>query len=378
MVEEKPENIEASEESARARRVPPTIDLEATEIPNEAPDTDSSAQSAPSAQPTSPGRISLLTISALSGACAAALVLGAAWLFDRGQNSTPAAPVAPTVSVATVNELTARVASLESRTSKPIAAVTDPAVAGRIDALEKSEAALRGDLADLQTKLAKPAAANEEPKPVAGEQALPEISEIKQRLAAIERTNNEQGAAIAQESAKPADDVALRRLVAAALLDLHARTGDAYVAALGAAKSLAPKPDALRPLENFASTGVPSPAVLCRELLSLVPKLSPPSPDNSAAASSLIDRLQAGAAKLVRIERTDAVGNERGNVVARVTAAALRNDYSEARRELNTLSSADRAVAQGWIEKADARDAALAASRQFAAEAMTALAKPAP
>jgi hypothetical protein len=65
-------------------------------------------------------------------------------------------------------------------------------------------------------------------------------------------------------------------------------------------------------------------------------------------------------------------------VVARITAAALRNDSSEARRELNTLSPADRAAAQGWIDKADARDAALAASRQFAAEAMSALAKPAP
>jgi hypothetical protein len=81
---------------------------------------------------------------------------------------------------------------------------------------------------------------------------------------------------------------------------------------------------------------------------------------------------------LVKIERTDAVGNQRENIVARVTAAALRNDYSEARRELNTLSPADRAAAQAWIEKADARDAALCASRQFAAEAMTALAKQAP
>jgi hypothetical protein len=113
-------------------------------------------------------------------------------------------------------------------------------------------------------------------------------------------------------------------------------------------------------------------------LLTLVPKLSPPTPENSSAGSSIVDRLQAGAAKLVRIERTDAVGNERGNVVARVTAAALRNDYNEARRELKTMTPADRAAAQGWIEKADARDAALAVSRQFAAEAMTALAKPAP
>jgi hypothetical protein len=45
---------------------------------------------------------------------------------------------------------------------------------------------------------------------------------------------------------------------------------------------------------------------------------------------------------------------------------------------LNTLAPADRAAAQGWIDKADARDAALAASRKFAAEAMAALNKPAP
>jgi len=76
------------------------------------------------------------------------------------------------------------------------------------------------------------------------------------------------------------------------------------------------------------------------------------------------------------IERTDTVGTDRGAVVARITAAALRNDFSEARRELKTLSPEDRAAVQGWLDRADARDAALAASRQFATEAMAALAKP--
>ena len=80
----------------------------------------------------------------------------------------------------------------------------------------------------------------------------------------------------------------------------------------------------------------------------------------------------------MRIERTDGVGNDRGAVVARVTAAALRNEYAEARRELKTLEPADRAAAQAWIDKADARDAALAASRKFAADAMATLANPAP
>jgi hypothetical protein len=135
----------------------------------------------------------------------------------------------------------------------------------------------------------------------------------------------------------------------------------------------------LKPLDGFAAKGVPSPAGLSRELLTLVPKLSPPpAPENATTGSGLVERLQAGAAKLVRIERTDTVGNGRGAVVARATAAALRNEFNEARRELNTLAPADRAAAQAWLDKCDARDAALAASRQFAAEAMAALAKPAP
>jgi hypothetical protein len=172
--------------------------------------------------------------------------------------------------------------------------------------------------------------------------------------------------------------VPLRRVVASALLDVLVRIGEPYSAALAAAKSLAPGPDALKPLDAFAVKGVPSPAALSRDLLTLVPKLSPPAPENSTTGAGIVDRLQAGAAKLVRIERTDTVGNDRGAVVARATAAALRNELAEARRELNALPPADRAAAQAWLDKCDARDAALAASRQFAAEAMAALAKPAP
>ena len=80
----------------------------------------------------------------------------------------------------------------------------------------------------------------------------------------------------------------------------------------------------------------------------------------------------------MRIERTDTVGTDRGAIVSRVTAAALRNDVSEARRELTSLNPADRAPAQGWLDKAGERDAALSASHRFAAEAMAALAKSAP
>jgi hypothetical protein len=134
----------------------------------------------------------------------------------------------------------------------------------------------------------------------------------------------------------------------------------------------------LKPLDQFAEKGVPNAGRLSTELLALVPKMSPAAQQNEATTGTgLVERLQAGAAKLVKIERTDTVGNDRGAVVARITAAALRNDFNEARRELKTLEPADRAAAQSWLERADARDAALAASRQFATDAMAALAKPA-
>src|SRR5262249_24853457 len=173
------------------------------------------------------------------------------------------------------------------------------------------------------------------------------------------------------------EDLPLRRLVAAALLDVAVRHGDPFAAALATAKALAPNPDALKPLDQFADKGVPNPPALNRELLALVPKLSPAAQDAATTGNSIVEKLQAGASKLVRIERTDSTGNDRAAIVARVTAAAIRNDFGEARRELASLSPEDRAPAQAWLDKAAARDAALAASRHFADEAMAALAKPA-
>ena len=384
MADDTPEDITPPPESGRPKRPPPTIDLEASEVTSETQGAGEAAGAEPQPEPSAPQRsrsaFSSALIAAVTGAVAAALVIAAATLAGwPGEPVAPTAPAAPQVSSADIDALAARVASVESKAGKPAAAAPDPAAAARIEALEKSLASLRGELAATRSQSEKLAADLDSVKTAPRETAAPvDLSGINDRLAQIERTNRAQTSEIAQENAKPADDVPLRRIVAAALLDVLVRSGDPYPAALSAAKSLAPDPDALKPLEAFAASGVPSAAILSRELLTLVPKLQPPVPENAATGTGLVARLQAGASKLVRIERTDAVGNDRGNVVARITAAALRNDSSEARRELNTLSPADRAAAQGWIDKADARDAALAASRQFAAEAMSALAKPAP
>jgi len=379
MAGSRPEETEPSPDPGRAKRDPPTIDLEATEVPGEQPNSAAEPEPGPSFEGSRNSSMRSGVIGGVSGACAAALVTALAWyLGGPGEFASQGAPPAPAVSAAAVDDLAARIANVESKASKPAAAPLDAAAAARIDVLERSVSAVRAELAGVRAESEKIGVAVNDLKSVPHPGApAPDLSDINERIAGLERATRAQSAALAQESAKPGDDVPLRRIVAAALLDVLVRTGDPYAPALATAKSLAPNPDLLKPLESFATSGVPSAAVLSRELLALVPKLSPPN-EKPAAGSSLVDRLQAGAAKLVRIERTDAVGNERGNVVARATAAALRNDYNEARRELNTLASADRAPAQEWIEKTDARDRALAASRQFATDAMTALAKPAP
>ena len=407
MVDDRPEDVGSPPDPGRAKRAPPTIDLKATEVSGETKNAAADAPVEPAPQDsrnqgsshggssegaTSGGEsserpkaaasaarspsISPWVIAPMSGAVAAALVITVGWML--GWPQVQVAPAGPQVSASAIDDLAGRVAGLESKVGKP---GTDSAAAARFDALEKSLAALRGDFASLRTQSQKLAADIGNARAAPGESvAALDLTALNERISQIERLSRTQSAEIAREGekiaeSKPADDVPLRRVVAAALLDVAVQQGHPFPEVLAAAKSLAPNPDALKPLDSFAATGVPNPPLLSRELLTLVPKLSPPA-ETSTSGSGIVDRLQAGASRLVRVERTDATGNDRGAIVGRVTQAALRNDLADARRELNALSQADRAPAQAWLDKADARDAALAASRQFATEAMTALAKP--
>jgi hypothetical protein len=396
MVDDRPEDIDSPPDPGRARRAPPTIDLKATDVtgdirnaagdarpeqspqssPDEGPSEARTDGASAAVSPATSRPISPWVIAPISGAVAAALVITVGWML--GWPAVQVAPSVPQINASAIDDLTARVAGLEQKVGKQ---VTDAAAAARADALEKSLTALRGDLASLRTQSEKLSAEANNAKSASGESvAAPDLSALNERISELERSSRNQSAEIARESEKiaenkPADDLLLRRVVAAALLDVAVQQGHPFPALLSTAKSLSPNPDALKPLDAFASTGVPNAPLLSRELLTLVPKLSPPA-ESSTSGSGIIDRLQAGASKLVRIERTDATGNDRSAIVARATAAALRNDFAEARRELNTLSATDRAPAQAWLDKADARDAALAASRQFAADAMTVLARP--
>jgi hypothetical protein len=403
MADDKPEDAGLAPDPGRAKRAPPTIDLDATDVSTQPQDEAGEPEAQPASEQAKSDQASVeetaaeplperaaaraavasapvspWVIAPFSGAVAAAVVIAVGWML--GWPAVQAPPAAPQVTSATVDALNGRVAAVEARIAKPAA---DPAMAVRLDTVEKSVAALRSDVANLRAQSDKTMAALNDAKSAPRDAAAsPELTALNDRISQLERASTTARAELAQQGekiadAKVMDDKPLRYVVAASLLDVAVRHGDPYEAQLSAARSLAAKPDMLKPLDVFASTGIPTPVALSRELLNIVPKLSPPAEAPSSGAG-IVERLQAGASKLVRIERTDGVGTDRGAVVARVTSAALRNDFVEARRELKMLPEAERAPAQAWLDKADARDAALAVSRRFADDAMAALAKPDP
>ena len=387
---------ESGIEPKRPRRAPPTLDLSATEIPRASdtgdpvPPLDEPTAEAAAAEPspeasTRQKKPSTILIPALAGAAAASFIMILVSLagWPVGTPTTDVPPPAPT-NTAALEELTARLARIEARPAVVSAAASAPAapsLAPRIDALDKTIAALRDDVAATRTRseaaLAGVSELKAAPPPVAPTPPPPDLPAITTRLTQIESAIKSQATAAAQQAAKPADDAPLRLVVAASLLDMQVRQGQPYVAALQAASTSA---DAARakPLQVFAATGIPSAEALSKELLALLPKLTPAPAATETIGAGIMDRLQAGAAKLVKIERNDTSGTTGSAVVARAADAARRNDLAAARRELAGLSPPDRAIVQPWVDRADARDAALTASQQFATDAMVALAKPLP
>src|SRR5256886_15766403 len=153
MIDDRPEDTGPAPDSGRARRAPPTIDLEASEVSGETRNAGEDARPEPvsherppheaiSDEPSAP--LSPWVIAALSGAVAATLVICVGWLLGWPA-VLPATSSAPAFNAAVIDDLAARVTSIEAKTNKPAAEVPDPATVGRVEALEKSVASLRGD-----------------------------------------------------------------------------------------------------------------------------------------------------------------------------------------------------------------------------------------
>ena len=206
------------------------------------------------------------------------------------------------------------------------------------------------------------------------------LAELAQRIpaataaerSALEALANRVTAVERSEKAAESGDRALRLALAATALNNAVERGDAFPTELATAKALGADAKLVAALEPFARSGVPSAAALARQFSELAPSLQ----QASGAREGVLARLQVNAEKLVRIRRVDEpAGSDAGAIVARAEAKVSRSDIGGAVSELAQLPPDARAPAEAWIKNAQARSAAIDASRRLAADALSGLAK---
>ena len=225
------------------------------------------------------------------------------------------------------------------------------------DAAEKAVMQLRGSVQDV----ARDASSAVTPA---------QIEALTQRLAALEATAK---TAHADVDKAVASERATRLALAASALRTAVLAGAPFASELAQAKSLGAPERYLAPLSPFAASGVPSPAALAQELRGQLPQMTKLS-GAQAPAGGFLERLQANASKLVKITPVDApAGDDVADVLARIEIAAAHADIGAALTEIGKLPETARAPAQGFVEKAKAREAALTAARGLTADTMRAL-----
>jgi hypothetical protein len=277
-----------------------------------------------------------------------------------------------------LDEVTRRVAKLEATPSAaPSAPASDAALAARIAALEAEIKAIAATLGSVGRRdeevlaVARDARARADASAAAFAELAQKISAATAARSEFEALANRVTAVERSEKAVERGDHAVRLALAATALNAGMERGNAFAAELATAKALGADAKLVAALEPFAQSGIPSAAALAHQLSALAPSLQPSSPREGVLA-----RLQENAEKLVRIRRVDEpAGSDAAAIVARAEAKASRSDIAGAVSELTQLPPDARAPAEAWIRSAQARNAAIDASRRLAADAMSGLAK---
>jgi hypothetical protein len=280
---------------------------------------------------------------------------------------------APTADPKALEEVMRRVAKLEAA---PPSSASDAALAARITALEAEVKAMTATQMSVGRRDEEILAAARDARARADASAAA-LAELTQKIpAATERSElealaNRVTAVERSEKAAESGDRALRLALAATALNNAVERGDAFATELAAAKALGADAKLVAALEPFARNGVPSAATLARQFSELAPSLQA-----SGAREGVLARLQVNAEKLVRIRRVDEpAGSDAGAIVARAEAKVSRSDIAGAVSELTQLPPDARAPAETWIKSAQARIAAIDASRRLAADALSGLGK---
>ncbi len=405
-----------SEPDSTPRRRPPTIDLTATEVdaekPAAAPQPGTSEPAPADARPDTgqqtgepaPSHPRSSIKSAVAGivggaAGAIAVIAIGAGLWFGGYVSPgllPASPSAQPPNSAAIADISARLNKIEGAVAtrqQPVpSSQSDPALASRLTAAEAATKSLGDSLAALtrrtddvaaaaQNALAQAksasTAADAAKSATQSSVARSDLDALAARVAALESTIKTLADDLKHETAT-ADDRAARLAVAAEALRTAVERGAPYQAELAAAKSLGADQSGTAPLEPFATAGVPAARALAHELASLAPALQQATVP-AASNNSFLGRLENNAQRLVRITPVDAPpGDDPSSVVTRINVDAAHADIAAALADIAKLPDAAKPLAAAWVEKAQARNAAIAASQKLAADALAALSKPNP
>ena len=281
-------------------------------------------------------------------------------------------PARPAIDPKLLDDVAARLGKIETTLTAP--RPVDPAFASRVTAVENQARSAGEELASLKGRVDETAslartAQSRADAAVSGA----ERDGVANRVTTLEQTVMANEAEMIKRGSGAADDRVSRVAVAASALRDAVERGDAFSAELAAAKSLAPDRPELAALEPFATGGIPPADTLARELSSLIPRLFAAASE-SKRDGGFLDKLQANAARLVRVRPVGEVpGDDPVTVIARIESKAARSDIDGALEELAKLPPAIRAPAESWIKRATARTAAIAASRQFARDALAPL-----
>jgi hypothetical protein len=277
-----------------------------------------------------------------------------------------------------LDEVADRVAKLEAGGAAPPVGASDPALAARVAALATEVKAMAEAVGVLGRRSDEALAVAREAR-VRTDAGAAELAELAQKPpAAVERSEvealaNRVATVERDEKAAARDDRAVRLALAATALNAAAERGDAFAAELATAKAFGADPKLLAALEPFARSGVPAAATLARQFSEVAPALQAA---GAPPPEGVLGRLQMNAEKLVRIRRVDeAPGSDAAAVVARSEARAARGDLAGAVAELAQLPPNARAPAEAWVKSAQARIAAIDASRRLASDALSGLSK---
>ena len=390
---EKPQE-DATSGPRSKKRVPPTIDLTVTEMPagaagpqqSEPPPTASEpppaaqeprsipAQKAP---PATSGSLSRY-IAGAAGAVTMTVILFGLWLTDLlpvRYEATPGSTQQLAADSKAIDAFSQRVSKIEESISKMQASgerltAAENTLKSQSDAAVANAAQGRARADEAMTAVNDLRASIDATKSSSGGISATDFDTLQQRIAALEQSAKTVREEIAKTSS--GDSAARQALSAAALRDAVV-SGAPFAAELAQAKSLGAIGKEISVLEPFAATGIPSPAALAQELHNLLPAMVNLA-GSQAPQGGFLERLQANAGKLVRIRPVDAPPSDDPlAVLSRIENDVAKSDVAAALADLGKLPNPIRAPAQDWISKAQAREGALKAARQYAAAAARAI-----